>query len=141
MLPKSHILIGAIFSLILYWIFQITIFEAGLIFLSSVLIDFDHYVSGAIRNKTLNLKKLYFWHKNLGRNHKPIMHIFHSIEFIVLTGVLAFYFNFFFFILIGMIFHSILDLIDLLFTKQINCREFSLIRFLILRKKYPNKFF
>ena len=142
MLPKSHILFGAIFSLILYLVFpNLSILNISLIFLSSVLIDFDHYVLGAMRNKTLNLKKIYFWYKSLGKKHKPIMNIFHSIEFIVLTGILAFYFNFFFFILIGIIFHSILDLIEMIYNHRIRCREFSLIRFLILRKKYPNKFF
>lgn len=141
MLPKWHILFGAIFSLIIFYFFQITIFQASLIFLSSILIDFDHYMFGAIRNKTLNLKKLYFWHKALGKKHKPIMHIFHSLEFLVFIAILSFYFDFFLFILIGIIFHSVLDVIDLFFTKRINCREFSLIRFLILRKKYPNRYF
>jgi len=142
MLPKWHILFGAIFSLILYLILpQTSIFNIFLIFLSSVLMDFDHYVFGAVRNKTLNLKKLYFWHKALPKNHKPMMHILHSIEFIIFIGILSFYFKFFLFILIGIVFHSLLDIIDLFFTKRINCREFSLIRFLILRKKYPNKYF
>ena len=141
MLPKWHILFGAIFSLIFYWFFFIPIFQSILIFLSSVLIDFDHYMSGAVRNKTLNLKKLYFWHKSLPKHHKPMMHIFHSIEFIGVIAVLSFYFNFFLFILIGIVFHSILDIIDLFFTKRMNCREFSLIRFLVLRRRYPNKYF
>ncbi|MFA7707816.1 MAG: hypothetical protein WCX73_02615 [Candidatus Pacearchaeota archaeon] len=141
MLPKAHIILGAIFSLIAFYFFHLTIIEAGLIFLSSVLIDFDHYMFGAVRNKTLNLKKLYFWHKNLGSSHKPMFHIFHSLEFLLLILILSFYYHFFLFILIGMVFHSILDLIDLIKRKAINCREFSLIRFLILRKKYPKKYF
>src|SRR4030042_6710509 len=105
MLPKWHILSGASFSLILYLLFPITFFQISLIFLSSVLIDFDHYMFGAIRNKILSLKKLYLWHKSLPKHHKPMMHIFHSIEFTLLIAVLSFYFNFFLFILIGIIFH------------------------------------
>ncbi len=141
MLPKYHIFFGAIFSLIIFYFFKITVFQASLVFLSSILIDFDHYMFGAIRNKTLNLKKLYFWHKSLGRTHKPIMHIFHSIEFIIFIGVLSFYYNIFLFIFIGMLFHSSLDLIEIIYNHKMGCREFSLIRFLILRRRLPKKYF
>jgi len=141
MLPKFHILFGAIFSLLIFYLFQITIFQASLILLSSVLIDFDHYMFGAVRKKTLKLKRLYFWHKALGRTHKTMMHIFHSIEFIIFIVILSFYFNFFLFILIGMVFHSILDIFDLIYSRKWGCREFSLIRFLILKRKYPKKYF
>jgi hypothetical protein len=141
MLPKWHILFGAIFSLILLLLFSITPFQTILIFLSSVLIDFDHYMFGGVRNKTLNLKNIYFWHKSLSKKHKPMMHILHSIEFILFIAILGCYFNFFLFILIGIVFHSILDIIDLKNKNALNCREFSLIRFLILRKKYSKKYF
>lgn len=144
MLPKWHLLFGAIFSLILYSILpQISIFNISLIFLSSILIDFDHYIF-IIKKKGrsyFNLKKSYLWHKALERKHRPIMHIFHSIEFIVFIAILSFYSDFFLFILIGIVFHSVLDIIELVFGRRINCREFSLIRFLILRKKYPKKYF
>jgi hypothetical protein len=141
MLPKWHLLFGAIFSLILYLLFSITIFQASLIFLSSVLIDFDHYLWAIKRKKYFSLKEVYLWNKNLPKKHKPIMHIFHSIEFIVFIAILSFYFDFFLFILIGIVFHSLLDIIELIYEKRINCREFSLIRFLILRKKYPQRYF
>jgi len=141
MVPKWHILFGFVFAYIVYWFTSITIFEASLIFLASVLIDFDHYLWIIKRKGYFNLKKAYYWHKKLPKKHKSIMHIFHSIEFILFIGALSFYFNFLFFILIGIIFHSILDILDLIYDKELGCREFSLIRFLILRKKYPNKYF
>ena len=141
MLPKSHILFGAIFAIFLYLIFPITIIQTSLVFLSSFLIDFDHYIFGAIRKKTLNLKKLYFWHKSLGEDHKSIMHIFHSIEFIIILVILSYIFNFYLFILIGTLFHSILDLIEITYKNKWGCREFSLFRYLILNKKYPQKYF
>jgi hypothetical protein len=141
MLPKWHILFGAIFSLLIYFVFQTTLFEISLVFLSSFLFDVDHYMFGVVRNKTFNLKELYFWHKGLGRKHKPILHIFHSVEFIIFLGILAYFFNMFLFILIGLIFHTILDLIDLFLVKALRSREFSLIRFTILRRKSPKKYF
>lgn len=98
MLPKWHLLFGAIFSLILYLIFpQIGIFNISLIFLSSILIDFDHYLWTIKRKKYFNLKEVYLWNKNLPKNHKPITHIFHTIEFIIFIAILSFYFNFFLF--------------------------------------------
>jgi len=141
MLPKWHVLFGFIFSYIIYWFTSINIFEAILIFLSSVLIDFDHYLWIAKRKKYFNLKKAYFWHKNLPKKHKPIMHIFHTIEFIIFIGILSFYSSFFFFILIGMVFHSILDIIEMFYSEKMGCREFSLTRYLILEKANPRKYF
>lgn len=141
MLPKYHILSGFLFAYIIYWFSSITIFQATLIFLSAVLIDFDHYTFYVQKKKDWSLKNAYLWHKALPKKHKPVMHPLHAIEFIILVTILSFYFNVFFFILIGMLFHSILDIIDMFYNHKIGIREFSLIRYLILRKKYPEKYF
>ena len=116
MLPKYHALLGFVFTYIFYWFTSITIFQASLIFLASVLIDFDHYIWYVQRKKDYSLKKSYIWlKKNLHfKKPKPVMMIFHTIECIILIGILSFYFNIFLFILIGMLFHSILDVIDLI---------------------------
>ena len=135
MLPKWHILFGFLFAYLIYWFTSITIFQASLIFFASVLIDFDHYMFWTKREKTFNLKKAYFWHKNLSKNHKPIMHIFHTIEFLILVLILVYFWKGFFFILIAMLFHSILDIIDLAYRKELYVREFSFFRFLILNKE------
>jgi len=145
MLPKTHILFGAIFSIILYLLFQITPFQATIIFFASVLIDFDHYMLYAL-NKNLSLKKAFNYHKNLPKNHKPIMHIFHTIEFSLLIILIYFLISnpplksLILFTLIGMLFHTSLDLIDIQYNKKWNCREFSLIRYLQLRNKHPDKY-
>lgn len=136
MLPKWHILLGAIFSILIYFLFHITIFQAILIFLASFLIDFDHYLFSIKRTNSLNLKKAYYWHKSIPKNHKPIMHIFHTIEFMIVVAILSFFFNLFLYILIGMLFHSILDIISMIYNKNFNCREFSFIRYLLKDKNY-----
>ena len=141
MLPKWHILFGFLFAYILYWFSPITIIEASLIFLSSFLIDFDHYLFIINRKKLFNLKKAYYWHKALPKNHKPIMHILHTIEFTIFIAILAYFFNIFLFIFIGMLFHSSLDVIDMFYNKKTRCREFSLIRYLILKKRNKDKYF
>ena len=134
MLPKWHVLFGFIFAYIVYWFTSINVFEASLIFLSSVLIDFDHYMWIVKRKEYFNLKKAYFWHKNLPKKHKPIMHIFHTIEFLLFVLILGLFFKLFFFIFIGMLFHSVLDIIEMFYSGKAGCREFSLIRYLISDK-------
>ena len=135
MLPKWHILFGAIFSLILYLFLDVSLINSAIVFLASVLIDFDHYLFIVKRNKDISLKKAYIWHKNMGQHHKPVVHIFHTVEFLVLIFILSLFSTFFLFILIGMLFHSIFDLIELGYNKRISCREYFLTRYLLTKDK------
>jgi hypothetical protein len=134
MYPKQHIILGAIFSVLIYFLFNLTFFEAATIFLSSFLIDFDHYMWYVVRNKTLDIRRSYMFYVNLKKNCKPIAHLFHTIEFHLLILFIGFYYPLFFFVLIGMVFHSILDIIYLIHEKCLGCREFSLIRYLVRDK-------
>ena len=135
MLPKWHILFGAIFSMLVYFIFNINLFQVSLIFLASIFIDFDHYLFYVFRKKDFNLKRAYIWHKSLPKDHKPLMQIFHTIEFFIIIFLLSFIWIGFLFILIGLLLHSIIDLIDMIYSKKFNGREFSLIRYLVRDKK------
>ena len=135
MLPKWHILFGAGFSLILYLFFNINLFNSIIVFFASVFIDVDHYLFYIQKYKNWSLKKAYDWHKKLPKNHKPIMHLFHTIEFLTLILILSFVSNFFVFILSGMLFHSGFDIIDLSTRKDLSNREFSLIRYLLNKDK------
>jgi hypothetical protein len=135
MVPKFHILYGAIFTLLI-WFFapSISYISLALIFLSSFLIDFDHYVSGAIKCKTLNFKKvvdynynfMYQQIKNLkkGIRIRENFNLFHTVEFHLLVAILGIFFTPFFYIFIGMTFHSLLDLYDLMSRKLVYSREF-----------------
>jgi hypothetical protein len=128
MLPKYHVLIGFIFSLAVYILFPVTPLQASVIFLSSFLIDFDHYLWYVFKKKDLSLRRAYFYLKSLGRKkHKKHLMIFHTLEFILIIGVLSLFFPIFFFLLIGILFHSLLDIIDLTKRDMLSCREFSLI--------------
>jgi len=140
MLPKWHVLLGFLFAYIIYWFTSITIFQAILIFLSAVLIDFDHYLFCIIRNKDYSLKNAYSHLKKIHfKKHKPTMMIFHTIEFLIFIAILSFYFDIFIFIFIGMLFHSITDIIFFIYGKILYDREFSLIRYLLTKDK--NKYF
>jgi len=138
MLPKSHILIGFLVAYIIYWFSSITIFQASLIFLSSVLIDFDHYLWYLQRRKDWNLKNAYNFLKKIHLfRHKTIMMIFHTIEFHIFIFILSYFFKGFFFIFLGMLFHSMIDIIHFWRYKMLKTREFSIIRYFVLSRKNP----
>lgn len=133
MLPKPHLVFGAIFSVILY-ITGFSVFSCVVILLSSILIDFDHYLYYIIKKKDFSLKRAYIWHERLDKFHKPMMMVFHTVEFLILVLILSYFNRIFIFIFIGMIFHSILDMLDMLKKGIFYAREYSLIRYLVSDK-------
>ncbi len=68
MLPRWHILLGAVFTAIL-WLAsrEINKFYLLLVFLASFLIDFDHYVNAVIKSGSLKLRDSFEYHKRLGK--------------------------------------------------------------------------
>ena len=134
MYPKWHVLFGAIFSLALFLIFPFIGFNVILVFLASVLIDVDHYWHYLIRKKDISLKNAFNWHKNLPKFHKPVMHIFHTLEFFIVLCFFSLFFDFLIYILLGIIFHYLLDIIQLGYEKRIHVREYSLIKYLFSDK-------
>lgn len=108
MLPKWHFLLGAIFSLLLW-----PVFGSGslVIFTSSFLVDFDHYLWYVKRTKNCNPFKAYYAMKKLSKNKKRKKHllVFHTIEFWILLLAASFYSRFAFLVLIGIAFHMSLD--------------------------------
>ncbi len=137
MLPKWHFLLGLIFSSILVYLYKFSIFGGMIILASSILIDLDHYLVYLIRYKDFSVSRAYNWHKSLDSEHKPFMHLFHSVEFILLIGALSFLSDTFLLIFLGLLFHSFLDIIDICFKKKIKGwgREFFLIRYLLTKDK------
>ena len=138
MLPTRHILLGAIFSLILVYFFNLSYFEASLVFLSSFLIDADHYIWWVLKKKDISFSKAYHWLKNLPKNHKLRVDISHTFEFLLFIGILSYFSKFFVFILIGLLFHSISDIINMLpeIADSKKCsREYFLIRYLLTKDK------
>lgn len=140
MLPKTHIILGAIFTIVLYFSYTRNIFALVIIFLSTFLFDVDHYLFYVNKKKDYSLKNAFNFYINLGKFHKPVMNIFHTLEFILLLGLLGYINDIFFFAVIGLVFHSILDILYLNYEHRLFVREFSLIRYLILKKRYPNKY-
>lgn len=122
MLPKHHLILGFVFSLILLILFpQIGLFGFFIIFLSSFLIDIDHYLYYLIRKKDFNLKNAFNWFINnetkyfslpiskRKRIHPPLCFM-HTFEFLLIILILIRYSNIFLFLLIGFVFHLFLDI-------------------------------
>ncbi len=126
MLPKTHAILGLIFSAALFLIFpQIGIFGFLIILLSSVFIDVDHYLFYIFTKKDWSLKNANKWFKDKiakarklprekrRKNPRHIPCLLHGIEAIIILSILSFFHIFFFYILIGFLFHELLDLIQI----------------------------
>lgn len=131
MLPKSHIILGFLFSLIiLFSIPSMGIPGFIIIWISSFMIDTDHYLFYAWLKKDINPLNSVKWFMKKHREYLKLSYeekkkkvqipcIFHGIEAVLLLAILYLIFksNIFLFILAGFIFHEFLDLIYIAYTK------------------------
>ena len=144
MYPSKHIVFGLIFSLLVYFTFpQIDTLGFFTIWLASFLIDVDHYIFYVFTKKDLSLIKSHSWfmkesaksfslskedRKNFS---KQIPCIFHGIETIAILFLLSFVNRFFLYVLIGFIFHEILDFIHIVYygysLKHIGSQTYNLL--------------
>jgi len=114
--------------------------SAVLFFIGGVLIDIDHYLNYAIRKRDLSLIRAYNWHlkilKEIRANPEKYMvfHVFHSIEFMLLVLVISYFFNNYF-LLLGVGFHSLLDMIESFRCRTPSVRKLSFIQYLIVKRK------
>ena len=138
MYTKSHIILGAVFALMLYFVFHFTIGSSIIVFLSSVLIDIDHYLFYAIGKKDFSLKNSYNWFVSLKKRFKELpkdarkKYSFgfvplHSIEFLVPLFILGLLNRFFFLIFIGFAFHIFFDLLYEIFISKIAVHKISVL--------------
>lgn len=146
MLPRWHILLGAIFTAVLFALApNLPKIHFILVFFSSFLIDFDHYLTHGIKTGTWHLGKSIENHKKMlikqkqeaakGIRKRGDFHLFHTVEFHILVGLFGFLWIGFFFVFIGMIFHSLLDLVSISYNGIFHVREYFLTNWLRKRIK------
>jgi len=146
MLPKYHILIGLLASLMIYSLYELTVIQASIIFLSSFLIDVDHYLIYTWVKRDISLKNARnYFHKrrdkwmNLNtpeqKKYKRYIYAFHGIEFWLLLFWASTYLPILLFIIYGFIIHMILDYIDFIYYKQPIYAKFSQLYVYITNKK------
>lgn len=140
MLPRWHIIFGIIFCAIFKFISPETSYVSlFLIWFASVFIDFDHYLAAGIHHNKWNpldalshgyerREEILEQKSDIGLCEKGDFHIFHTVESHLLIGIIALFIAPFYFIFIGMIFHSLLDLIWMVKYDVLDSREFFAIR-------------
>jgi hypothetical protein len=124
MLPHEHLIVGIIFSVILFFINpSVGFLGILLIVLSTVLVDVDHYLFYAVKKRDLSLIHAYKWYQsnrirthNLSRKEKRKIyfgfHFFHGIEILAIIYLLYAYVNsIFLYILMGYSLHFFADLL------------------------------
>jgi len=121
MSPKWHIILGFIASIIIFLSGKVHLIFILLFFISSFLLDADHYFSAVFKTGEFGIKNsLYHYErlKELGRleslngiRKKGPLHLFHTIEFFIVILALSICFKYVFFILLGMLFHIIADIL------------------------------
>jgi hypothetical protein len=85
---------------------------AIIIAISGFLIDLDHiiyYIPKGFKN----------WKKDF-KNKSPHFYIFHTLEFIILIGIVCFYYNFMFLVWIGFLIHLATDALTYLYNYKTN---------------------
>ncbi len=121
---KQHLLIGFVVSYILIHFFNFPLFTGLIIFLSSILIDGDHYLWYGFKTKDWNPfhairwynKSIQKWHSLTSKEREKFkrgVFICHGVLFWAILLSLSFLHKIFLWILIGVGIHMIADLIDL----------------------------
>jgi hypothetical protein len=121
--PSWHIFFGFLFSVFLFFLFpEVGITNLSLLFLSSVLIDVDHYLFYIYERRGFNLRRAYNyfiehkkkWKKFGNKVHdiSPSFFIFHGLEVLLLLFLFSFLFKQLYFVFIGFSFHLLLDLFE-----------------------------
>ncbi|MFA5856711.1 MAG: hypothetical protein WC867_05105 [Candidatus Pacearchaeota archaeon] len=148
MLPIFHFISGLILAILVYYGFEITIFQAFLIFFGAFFIDADHYFWYVYEKKDLSFKKArnYFMNSYFNRLKKPKVMVhekrtmfFHTFEFLLFTLILSYFWKGFLFIWFGMILHSLLDIIEMSHDKTLKYRQFFLYNHFFKTKKIKNR--
>ena len=138
MLPRWHIFWGFVFIAIFKMLVPGTQYiDLFLIWFASVFIDFDHYLSTIIKTKKLGFRHALRHNYEMRQQaiqikqqkdicRKGDFHIFHTVECHLTVGLLGIAFAPFFFLFIGMVLHSTLDIIWMVRHDILQSREFFL---------------
>jgi len=146
MYPKTHIISGAIFTMLLALTGNFSFLALLIIFASSFLIDVDHWFIYVKRTGDISVKNSYDWFIALKKRRKAalkrdpkaklpkLLCIFHTIELFIAIIIISIYSPFFYWVLIGISFHLLLDFISELMENDCE-KDFSLIHYILMERK------
>jgi hypothetical protein len=131
MYPRYHIIFGFILSIVLFLVFPaINLIGAGIIFLSSFLIDADHYIYCLFKKRDLNFshalkhfidarKKISRMPKSKRKDYYSGFCFLHGIEILIIFLLLGISLSrYFLFVFIGFALHIVLDISEELYYHQ-----------------------
>jgi len=112
-----HVILGVALAGIMFFIFpNIPVIYLLILFISSFIIDADSLIDNYLKKR----------HKTKDKD----FHLFHTLEFHLIIGAFSLLWIGFFYIFIGMVFHSLTDVFEMLIKGNINRREFFLTKLL-----------
>lgn len=127
---KWHVLFGFVASYLLVYFFHFSFLSGAIIFLSSFMIDFDHYLWYGFLMGDWDPKNAINWGLKVEKKWAatPLIErkkfqrgifVFHSLFFWIILALLSFYLHtFFLWVLIGVMIHMVADFSDLLYKKE-----------------------
>ncbi len=137
MIPRGHLIYGAILAVIL-WSLGMGFLPILLIISASLLIDIDHLINYIAVFKRFNIIEMLTYlgkNSNIKNSTIPLpVFIFHNFETLFILAALSLFFPFMAYILAGVLFHMILDWIALLNSFYPKIIKFSLVLVLIENK-------
>lgn len=112
--------------------------KAVYFYIGSIMIDIDHYPLYVFETKSLSIKGMFRHYDGLLEKVKNIPYLalcmFHTIEFLIILVFFSFFSNIIFYALLGILFHLVLDAIDLYKTGCLSKRAISIIEYFIRKK-------
>ena len=101
--------------------------------MGGVFIDIDHYFWYVYKFRKFGIIKAYKFHKNKPFLGKDVIHIFHTVEFIVLCAILSFFSAIVLTFTIGLVTHIILDIASVRYAHEEWGRTISLVGYISKR--------
>jgi len=101
-------------------------------FLSASFLDIDHYIFYLFKFKDLNYSKAYRFFESIEHKPRKAFCILHTIEFLLLVAVLGFVLKsqLVYGLLIGLIFHLLIDLGQAIYFREVNYRWWSIYHYI-----------
>jgi len=131
MQPKEHIFYGGLFAMACYFLLPVVgSYEAFVIWIATwFIIDLDHAIFYSVKTLNFNPVKFWKWSKHHrerwlripGHKKRELQHpiyIFHGIEALVVLFLLGLKWDVFHWVLIGFVFHLILDWIHMCYLDE-----------------------
>ena len=110
---------------------------------AGILIDADHYLVYVMRRRNMSIRGMFRYFDEFKTVEKSVPYfglcLFHTVDVLFLVGILAWFFPLLRPVVAGMLFHQLLDIIDLTRKGIPFIRAFSLVEHFIRRrgKGYP----